>query len=76
MIDLNGLTIRQLQKESARVLASSNGLSNNDLVKFNRLVNQDSVAWYRAVISWYVEKHGDLPSKTGPAANVKLLLDD
>ena len=76
MIDLDKLTVRELQKESARVLASSDGFGNNELVKFNKSVNQDSVAWYKAVISWYMDRHGGLPSRIGPATSVMLALDD
>lgn len=74
-MDLQTLTIRELQKEAARVLACGDGFGNHDLVRFNKMANHDSLSWYRAVISWYVEKHGNLPSKVGPGVNVKLLLD-
>jgi hypothetical protein len=70
------LTLRQLQTESARVLAANGGYNNNDLSKFNKLAHHDSHQWYKAVINWYIEQHGDLPSKTGPGINVKLLLDN
>ena len=73
---LDKLSVRQLQKEAARVLANGQGFGNHDLVKFNQLAHHDSHAWYRAVISWYVDQHGDLPSKVGPGSSVKLLLDD
>lgn len=76
MTNISDLTTRQLQKEAARVLASGQGFGNHDLVKFNKLAHHDSQAWYRAVIAWYVDQHGDLPSRIGPAMNVRLLLDD
>jgi len=72
-IELSILTARQLQEESARVLASGDGFDNGELVKFNKLANHDSHAWYRAVIAWYVEQYGNLPSLTGPGKTVKLL---
>lgn len=75
-IDLSTMTVRQLQKEAARILAAGDGFGNNDLVRFNKLAHHDSCAWYRAVIVWYVETHGGLPSEVGPAASVKLLLDN
>jgi len=68
-------TLRDLQKEAARVLASSGGFGNHELVQFNKLAHHDSHVWYKAVIAWYVEQHGDLPSKIGPGQSVKLLLD-
>jgi len=76
VIDLSSLTVRQLQQEASRVLASGDGYGNHDLVMFNKAAHHDSHAWYRAVISWYVEKYGDIPSKIGPGAEIKLLLPD
>jgi MoaA/NifB/PqqE/SkfB family radical SAM enzyme len=73
-IDLSTLTARQLQEESARVLAAGDGFDNGELVKFNKLANHDSHAWYRAVIAWYVNRYDGLPSVTGPGTAVKLLL--
>ena len=75
-MDLSHLTARQLQKEAARVLAGGDGFGNHDLVRFNKMAHHDSQAWYKAVIGWYIDQHGDLPSKVGPGAGVKLLLDD
>lgn len=71
---INTLTLRQLQTESARVLAADGGFGNQDLVKFNKLAHHDSHAWYRAVVGWYVDKYGNLPSCVGPGASVTLLL--
>ena len=73
-IDLSNLTARQLQEESARVLAAGDGFDNGELVKFNKLANHDSHAWYRAVIACYVDQYGNLPSIIGPGKTVKLLL--
>lgn len=73
--DLTLLTTRQLQEESARVLAAGNGFGNNELVRFNKIANHNSHDWYRAVIAWYIKEYGDLPSKTGPGTSVKLLMD-
>jgi hypothetical protein len=75
MADLNLLSVRQLQIEAARALAAGEGFSNHDLAMFNKLAHHDSHAWYRAVISWYIDQHGDLPSIAGPGVAVKLLMD-
>lgn len=75
-MDLNILTTRDLQKEAARVLASGGGFGNHDLVRFNKMAHHDSQAWYRAVIQWYIDQYGDLPSKVGPGIEVDLLLND
>lgn len=75
-VNVNSLTVRQLQTESARVLAVNGGYNNNELSKFNKLAHHDSHLWYKAVIEWYVDHYGDLPSKIGPGLNVKLLLDN
>jgi hypothetical protein len=74
--DLNTLTLRQLQTESARVLAANGGYSSNELSKFNKIAHHDSHLWYKAVINWYIGQYGDLPSKVGPGSTVKLLLDN
>jgi len=75
-VDIDSLSPRQLQKEAARIFSAGDGFGNHDLVRFNKAAHHDSHAWYRAVINWYVEQHGDLPSRVGPGASVKLLMDD
>ena len=69
------LTIRELQKESARALTTMQATSNN-IWKFNKEAHHDSHKWYVAVITWYFEKYGGLPSKIGPASEIKLILDN
>ena len=75
MMDLSDLNLRTLQREAARALAAGQGFGNHDLVRFNKAAHHDSHAWYRAVISWYVQQYGDLPSRIGPGRDVTLLLD-
>ena len=72
-MDINDLTLRQLQTESARALSTMSA-TNNNIYKFNKLAHHDSQKWYRAVIEWYVEEYGDLPSKYGPGKDVELIL--
>ena len=74
-MDLSDLNLRTLQREAARALAAGQGFGNHDLVRFNKAAHHDSHAWYRAVISWYVQQYGDLPSRIGPGRDVTLLLD-
>ena len=50
--------------------------TNNNIYKFNKQAHHDSHAWYRAVIEWYIDEYGDLPSKYGPGKDVKLLMDN
>lgn len=71
-MDTSNLTLRQLQKESARALAVMKA-TNKNLSQFNHTANHDSQNWYRAVIEWYVKTYGDLPSQTGPGSEVKLI---
>ena len=73
-IDLDNLSLRELQKECARVLATI-AATNNNLSRFNKEAHHDSQRWYKSVISWYITEHGDLPSKIGPGKDVKLLYD-
>ena len=73
-MDINELSIRELQKESARALSTMQA-TNNNIYRFNKLAHHNSHNWYRAVIEWYVEEYGGLPSETGPGKDVKLVLD-
>ena len=75
MTDLTALGTRDLQREAARVLACGDGFGNNELARFNKLAHHDSHEWYRAVIGWYVDQYGGLPSAVGPGSQVRLLLD-
>jgi hypothetical protein len=71
-LELDNLTVRDLQKESARALATMDATSVN-IHQFNKQAHHNSHNWYKAVINWYVEQHGDLPSKVGPGKEIKLL---
>jgi len=73
-LDISKLTLRELQMESARALSTMQA-TNNNIYKFNKLAHHDSQKWYRAVIEWYIDEYGDLPSKYGPGKDVKLILD-
>ena len=73
-LDINDLTLRQLQTESARALSTMQA-TNNNISQFNKQAHHDSQKWYRAVIEWYVNTYGDLPSKTGPGTKVKLIME-
>ena len=69
------LSTRELQKEAARALTCMEATSDN-IYQFNRQAHHNSNNWYIAVINWYVEQYGDLPSKVGPGKDVKLILDN
>jgi hypothetical protein len=71
-LDLSNLSLRELQKESARALSTMEA-TNNNIWQFNKEAYHDSQKWYRAVINWYVEQYGDLPSCVGPGKDVKLI---
>tara|TARA_B100000035_G_scaffold222268_1_gene190932 strand:- start:954 stop:1175 length:222 start_codon:yes stop_codon:yes gene_type:complete len=71
---LDGLTLRDLQKESARALSTMQA-TNNNIHQFNKKAHHNSQMWYKAVIEWYIEQYGDLPSKVGPGKDVKLVSD-
>ena len=73
-MDINNLDVRQLQKESARALSTMQA-TNNNIWQFNKKAHHNSQNWYKAVIEWYVDQYGDLPSKTGPGKDVKLIYD-
>ena len=71
---IDNLSLRELQKESARALSTMQA-TNNNISQFNKQAHHDSQNWYRAVILWYVDQYGDLPSKVGPGKDVKLIYD-
>jgi hypothetical protein len=73
-MNLDDMKLRELQRESARALAAIQA-TNNNISQFNKRAHHNSTLWYKAVIEWYVEQYGDLPSKVGPGTDVKLLLD-
>lgn len=68
------LSLRQLQQESARALQTMQA-TNNNIHQFNKKAHHNSQNWYKAVIEWYIEQYGDLPSKAGPGKDIKLVLD-
>tara|TARA_B100001287_G_C22466591_1_gene427640 strand:+ start:496 stop:717 length:222 start_codon:yes stop_codon:yes gene_type:complete len=68
------LSLRQLQQESARALQTMQA-TNNNIHQFNKKAHHNSQNWYQAVIEWYIEQYGDLPSKAGPGKDIKLVLD-
>jgi hypothetical protein len=74
-LDISDLTLRQLQTESARALVVM-GATNNNIHQFNKQAHHNSQNWYRAVIEWYVDEYGDLPSCIGPGKDIKLVYDD
>ncbi len=73
-MDLNDLSLRELQRESARALSTMQA-TNNNIWQFNKAAHHDSQNWYKAVIEWYIKQYGDLPSRVGPGKDVKLILD-
>jgi hypothetical protein len=71
---LDGLSPRDLQRESARAL-STMPADNDSIYKFNAVARHNSHNWYRAVIKYYIEEWGDFPSEIGPGKDVKMILD-
>lgn len=74
MIDIKNLDLRELQKEAARALTVMEA-TNNNIYKFNIQAYHNSQNWYRAVIEDYIMQYGDLPSKIGPAKDLKLIME-
>lgn len=74
-MNIENLTLRELQKESARALATIEA-TNNNISRFNKEAHHDSQKWYKSVINWYINEYGDLPSKVGPGKEIKLIFDE
>lgn len=73
-MNLDDLTARELQKESARALAIWKP-GNNELKQMTGHVHWDSQEFYKAIIRRYIDEYGGLPSEIGPGAEIKLLYD-
>ena len=71
---IDELSLRELQKESARALSAMQA-TNNNIHQFNKKAHHNSQLWYKAVIEWYVNEYGDLPSKVGPGKEIELICD-
>jgi hypothetical protein len=74
MIDLDTLTLRQLQLESARIISSMEA-TNDNIYKFNKESRHDSTGWYKSAIKWYITEYGGMPSQVGPGAEVKFIYE-
>ena len=74
-MEQNDLSLREMQKESARALATMKA-TNNNISQFNKQAHHNSQNWYSAVIEWYIEQYGDLPSKVGPGKEIQLVMDN
>lgn len=72
---IESLSLRELQLEAARVLSVMQA-TNHNISKFNKLAYHNSQEWYRSIIRWYINEYGDLPSKTGPAKEVRLIFEN
>jgi hypothetical protein len=73
-LDISKLTLRELQKESARALSTMQA-TNNNIQQFNKQAHHNSQNWYIAVINWYVNEYGDLPSRAGPSKDIKIIME-
>lgn len=73
-MNIQDLTLRELQLEAARVISSMEA-TNDNIHKFNKSSRHNSQGWYKAAIEWYVNEYGDLPSKTGPGKDVKFVYE-
>lgn len=73
MMNLEDLSLRNLQQEAARALTVMEA-ANNDIYKYNVQAHHNSQNWYKAVIRHYIEQYGGMPSQVGPAKDVKLVM--
>ena len=72
---LDGMTTRELQKEASRAI-STMPADNDSIYKFNKEAYHNSWLWYKAVIIYYCNEHGGMPSEVGPGVDVKFVIDD
>jgi hypothetical protein len=74
MINVELMSLRDLQLEAARALATMEA-TNNNISQFNKQAHHNSQLWYKAVIYWYIDQYGNLPSIAGPGKDIKLIQD-
>jgi hypothetical protein len=74
-MNLENFSLRKLQKESSRALATIEA-TNNNIYQFNKQAHHDSQNWYKTVIEWYMKEYGGLPSEVGPGKDIKLLTEN
>ena len=73
-MNLDDMKLRELQRECARAMATMQA-TNNNIWQFNKKAHHNSQLWYKAVIEWYINEYGDLPSKVGPGKDIELIYD-
>ena len=73
-MDVNNLTLRQLQQESSRALATMQA-TNNNIYPFNKQVIAIVIIGTSLLSRWYVDKYGGLPSQTGPGKDIIMVYD-
>ena len=73
-MNLDDMKLRELQHECARAMTTMQA-TNNNIWQFNKKAHHNSQLWYKAVIEWYINEYGDLPSKVGPGKEVELIYD-
>lgn len=73
-MNLDDLDLRTLQKEAARAISTIDA-TNDNIYQFNIEARHNSQNWYKAVIMFYVNKYGDLPSRTGPGKSIQIVLE-
>ena len=71
---IENLSLRGLQLECARALQTMQA-TNNNIHQFNKKAHHNSQDWYKAVVEWYINSYGGLPSKVGPGTKIKLIMD-
>ena len=70
-IDLDKMSLRELQKESARALLTQDGTSVG-ISRYNKKAHHNSQLWYKAFLEEYIEKYGGLPRDAGPSKGIIL----
>ena len=73
-MNLDELDLRTLQKEAARAISTMKA-TNDNIYQFNVAARHNSQNWYKAVIKYYIDQYGDLPSKVGPGKDLKIILE-
>jgi len=72
-VDINNLSLRQLQVESSLALQILQTADNLSLSKINQKVDHDSTLFYKGVLEEFLQIYQDLPSNTEVGKKIKLI---
>jgi hypothetical protein len=72
-MNIDDLSLRQLQIESSVALQVLQNADNLSLSSINQKVDHDSTIFYKQVLEVFVKEYGNIPTKTEVGKKIKLI---